>query len=58
MRRTIYQHSVSTEMTGAFLDRDRISSVGRELDYGAGGRGFDSRGRNITLTQGLKLTEK
>ena len=58
MRRTIYQDPVSTEVTGAFLDRDRISSVDRELDYGAGGRGFDSRGRTITLTQGLKMTEK
>ena len=36
--------------------RGRISSVGRVFDCGAGGRGFDSRGR--TNTQGLKITEK
>ena len=34
----------------------RISSVGRALDYRAGGRGFDSRDRSNT--QGLKITEK
>ena len=32
--------------------RGRISSVGREFDCRAGGRGFDSRDR--TNTQGLK----
>ena len=34
----------------------RISSVGRALDYRAGGRGFDSRDQRNT--QGLKITEK
>ena len=38
------------------LHRDRISSVGRALDWRAVGRGFDSRDR--TITQGLKITEK
>ena len=38
------------------FNRGRISSVGTALDCGAGGRGFDSRGR--TNTQGLKITEK
>jgi len=34
------------------FNRSRISSVGRALDYRAGGHGFDSRDR--TNTQGLK----
>ena len=38
------------------LDQGRISSIGKALDCGAGGRGFDPRGR--TDTQGLKITEK
>ena len=38
------------------LNRDRISSVGRALDCGAGGRGFDSR--DWTNTQGLKIAEE
>ena len=33
----------------------RVSSVGRALNCGAGGRGFDSQGR--TNTQGLNITE-
>lgn len=37
-------------------DRGRIGSVGRALDYNAGGRRFDLRGR--TNTQGLKITWK
>ena len=36
--------------------KNRISSVGRALDCGAGGHGFDSRGR--TNTQDLTVTEK
>ena len=36
--------------------RGRISSVGRAIDCGAGGREFDSRGRSNT--QGHKITEK
>ena len=39
-----------------FLNRGKISSVGRALDCRAGGRGFDFRGR--TNTQGFKITEK
>ena len=63
-------HLESFELAGFVLDsnvkteqayekckiKGRISSVGRALDYRAGGRGFDSRGR--TNTQGLKITEK
>lgn len=39
-----------------FLNRGKISLVGRALDGRAGGRGFYSRGR--TSSQGLKITEK
>ena len=39
-----------------YFNRDRVSSVGRALDCGAEGRGFDSRGR--TKTQHLKITKK
>ena len=39
-----------------YFNRDRVSSVGRALDYGAEGRGFDSRGQ--TKTQHLKITKK
>ena len=39
-----------------FFNRGRISSVGRALDFRAGGRGFNSWDQ--TNTQGLKMTEK
>ena len=38
------------------LYRGSVSSVGRAVDWRAGGRGFDSWGR--TNTQSLKITEK
>ena len=42
--------------SSGFVNRSRISSVGRALDCRAGGHGFDSRDR--TNTQRLKITEK
>ena len=39
-----------------YCNRGRIISVGRALDYRAGGSGFDSRDKNDTY--GLKMTEK
>ena len=40
----------------SFFNRGSISTVGKALDCGVEGRGFDSRG--LTNTQGLKITEK
>ena len=45
-------HFYNIKVTAAVL----AQSVERVVDYRAGGRGFDSRGR--TNTQGLKITEK
>ena len=45
-----------SNFSSAFVNRSRISSVGRALDCRAGGHGFDSQDR--TNTQRLKITEK
>ena len=45
-----------SNFSSTFVNRSRISSVGRALDCRAGGHGFDSRDR--TNTQRLKITEK